>query len=337
MNKKLPLLDLKTIASTLSPGEKAALEARMHEFLAADFWTPAVGAMLVCGLMPPLDSVEICEGSVRFLIAPESVAEEKDLFLAHDVLGGWRFSEPWLVYLSDEERSLIGPGLPLDFDLTKEELEEDREHVIQKIRLWSTSISPHEFLSWCEDQCSDRSSLFLLKPKWLSYWIDLAFPRAERNGDELATVNDLEILSEKLGHLFEMKLRQRTIPATSADDKHNTFSEYVKKMEGAILTYGRLSIAPIVIKALKACANPQNPSAVFAQLHTWASQGSYPDIKPSEKKAEKAILIPGAKSPWKLFTQSALGQYLRRREEDAGLRVLPGKSVKTASKRDAQK
>lgn len=107
------------------------INERLTAFCQHDTWTPAMGAMLISGVLPVQGCTEI-PSSAASLRDPSMPATVDSLEEAHKVLKSWTES-----FEEDED-----PQPP-------------------------PTVTPHDFLMWCSDSYGQWPDVF--KPKWLRY------------------------------------------------------------------------------------------------------------------------------------------------------------------------
>lgn len=258
--------------------ERERINATFKSFTGLDSWTPAMGALLVSGLVPagrphgiPVGAGAIC--SVRNLAV---AANEQEIQWARKVLENW-----------------------LDGNV-------DDDDEASRLQALKAEIKPSEFLLWAMEDY-DGSPAFMTPP-WLDYLLALLEWKHQDNVP-LPAPSSLVTRASALEKLVPLNGIESTptksIPQTVSSDD----ATYVEQLSASLRRTVEPVLAKRIIEALGRSENPRVLKSVWTQLCKMAESKKYDDLK---FDGEGEISIPAAGKMWKRYTRDALRQCLRK-------------------------
>lgn len=235
-------------------------------------WTPAMGAMLVCGIVPSVGATEI-PAQAMALSHLGKPATQSDLRSASYVLEEWIDS-----HCSDGQDEASG----------------------------ASEVKPADFMMWCIET---YEGMPYTPPPWLGYWLThfgwgpvSEIPTAVP-GVLISRVAELESFASVVVSKSESVHKAVPTDRLTPEDR-----DYVNRMCELIRTQSKTSIAESIVAALSACNNPQNPTAVWVELCELAKTGKHAALRYDNSKLQ----VPRGDSAWANYTLRALTQFLSR-------------------------
>jgi hypothetical protein len=261
-------------SESLSIKDLERVNATLAELVNIPKWTPAMGAMLICGILPVGAPFEIPDTNNSSLKSRTDLATKKDVDKSKLVLEDW-------------------------IESYGERNDDERPQVVRNL------VEPPVFLLWAMEYYEDDADW--QKPSWLKYWISYcewdyqsgAPSQVPRTLVHQAAALEHEMCLIKSGHIVGNSIAL----TKSASDL-----AYVEEMTASIRSRGRSPIAKYIILALQAAEDPRDLPTVWAHLCDIAKSK-----KPLVLKfiSETKLDIPGHRAS-KSFTKENLGQYLRQ-------------------------
>ena len=255
--------------------ELGRIDATLYDFVKLPEWTPAMGAMLVCGIMPIGQPNEIPVSNNISLRKSIELASRSDVDQAHKVL------KDWLEWHEEEE------GMTPDQALYH-------------------SQNAHQYLLWCHEYYENSGPYS--RPTWLSYWEAWCGWGHKTSAPSPAPRAFVE-RAVALEHALILQFNERSSIDLFSPVRSDELTAYVKQICASISDKARSTIAPQITQALNLAGNPRNPSAVWAELCKLAKTGQCTAL---EYVSETELRIPHKEGGWKSYKQSALQLFLHR-------------------------
>ena len=289
MTKRLTLHHFHQVIMTALPShdlkDRERINVILARYLDLSTWTPAMGAMLVCGVMPSAGGREI----------PESASPLRDpagRLAPHGLPDARRVLEQWTA----DHQADVEDGLRTEVP---------------------SEIDPLEFLSWSMERY--KMTPDAMKPTWLRYW--LAFAGYDQDG-EVPSPAPRDII-KRAADLEDFASVVSSKMADSQGPSHpkRPDDEYVENM-AKLIRSSRHCIAGLIICALRQADTPRQPGSVYMQLLAmakenksaslrWREVSVRPNSEPS-RQDEEVLVVPSNKGGWRDYDRSTLGSYLLR-------------------------
>ena len=254
--------------------EREQINARLQRYWSLPSWTPAMGALLIAGVIPLPGCTEIPESGLD-LRYPDEAASPRSLFEARRALKRW--NEYW-----------------------------ESEMELDPTTVTPVSQTPFEFLLWCLEDYEQEGDVW--KPSWLRYW--LAFTQMEpESGAPLPAPPRLVTRAAELEGFASVIRDTVAGQGVSPASKATPLSPLTTKVIELIRSDGKLTVKDLVVQALALVDDPQNPGAVWVRLSTMAQSGTHPTIRYVDPLT---VEIPYGVAGWKKWRRRSLTQYLRR-------------------------
>lgn len=264
--------------------ERERINLVLREFYLLPTWTPAMGAMLISGVLPIVGSITVpdADSGAPSLRNPAVPADWQSIKDAHRVLDHWIDS-----YLDREEGSEAAAAI-------------------------SVAVLPGDFLYWCDEEYENSPDW--RKPKWIVHWEALI--GYGRNFDSLLPPAPSELVSHaaelvSFASVVQVKLLQpepTPKPEVHLDDQ----DAYVKQMRLVILD-SRSTISTLIVKAMASSGNPRSTQAVWAALRAMAENNTHGILKYVDNETVK---IP-TKSGWQDYKYESFEQAFLRWKNSA--------------------
>lgn len=259
--------------------ERERINATLTELVNLTAWTPAMGALLICGICPVGSPTAIPTANNSSLGNRSTPASEGAIRKALQVL------EDWIEWHIDR-------------------------HDCTRTQAVNTSIGPIEYLMWCLDFYDDDGDW--QRPNWLSYWKTFcgwdfqsgAPPPAPRDLVDQAV--ELQLTASHFSRLAGARIEKLSMTEEEIDNK-----TYVSRMKTPILERSNLAIAQEIFKALTSSGHPKSPIAVWVRLRDMANSGEWQNL---EYVNENSIRFPAGNKDYRLFSLELLQQFLKRKQ-----------------------
>ncbi len=258
--------------------ELKEINVTLQRYIDLKTWTPAMGAMLMCGIGPvgrPIDVKGAVGVSLRYPLSPayESQAE--------------RVLDYWIeIYIEEHEGS--------------------REDALDIL------LDPYDYISWCHEYFEHEGNF--LRPGWLNYWEAFLDWEYQNNEAPIPVPKKIVDRLEALEHMVSDEVgrhpRIYSLAKAGADEK----AAYVDRVCASIEATGRSPIKSQIIEALNSTSEPKNGHAVWAELRRLAIVKKYPFLVYVNATSLK---IPSG-SGWKDYDVTALQQFLRKHDKKSG-------------------
>ena len=255
--------------------ERERINATLTFFLSLSAWTPAMGALLVSGIIPVGKPTAIPTENNCSLRNPAVPASEHEIQRAHQVLENWI---EWNLDTADRT----------------------------SIQALNTCLSPLDFLRWCVEDYEDLAEWSW--PGWLRYWTSFV-GWEDQSGVPLPAPGILVARAAELEHVASfIRFERPDIEATSMIGPVDNVA-YVALMRASILANPKSPIASLIVQALASSDDPQSPLAVWVQLCKMAESKKHAALKYVD---DTTLKIPEGGRGWTIYTKDGLQQYLNR-------------------------
>lgn len=259
------------------------INASLSEFISLETWTPAMGAMLICGIFPVGRPTEVPNANNLSLRDHVSQADQWDVNRAQSVLKDW-----------------------VDRYLEDEELDEQDERLRRLAR--KTNANTVEFLMWCHEHYENSGGIF--RPTWLNYWETFCDwePETSAPAPVPATLVARAVALED--EVSRLHLRHSAPSDLSEFSAPNALAEYAQQLCENIDERATVPHKQQIIEAVKAAKNPKSLVEVWVQLCEIAKSKKSILLK---YESDTQLQTPGnTKSGWQPYRKDALRQLLGR-------------------------
>jgi hypothetical protein len=255
--------------------ERERINSHLAQFWSLPTWTPAMGSLLVCGVSPTPNCIELPTSGAD-LRTPGTAAPQRALHDARRTLADWY--ECWEIRVEEDPRTEV-----------------------------PTQVDPIDFLLWCWDEYQARPDW--VRPPWLRYW--LAFTGIEMDGDApLPAPTQIVSRAAELEAFATVWHSKATTTQPGPHEDSPGLSPLTLEVVKLIESEGRSAIKHEIAKALKLANDPGNAAAVWVHLCEMARSGKHPTLRYLD---DATLEIPRTKKPWwRKYQRDALEQYLER-------------------------
>lgn len=269
--------------------ERQRINDSLESFFASEMWTPAMGAMLVSGVLPIPGCRVIPESGVS-LRNPAVRADKREIDSAVSVLRRW--------------------NLQAFDDITGKDSEHLRDLEPPELERIPAEVTPFDFLHWCYYEYEEGGLYF--RPRWYQY----VFSYLEWDADPLVPTPAPRHLIERAANLegHVATFAERVTFDQPKPQQSPMAKKFANVLAEAIRATGKAPFSEQIIAALYGVEAPWNATLVWERLFAMAKGNSSPLLR---CKGDTKLQVR-ASARWLDYDVLTLKQYLDRWAKKTG-------------------